>query len=341
MSNDAGGFGPTGPPPPGYPPPGYPPPAYQDYPPSGYAPPGYQRLSTAGVSGLPATGLSGLRAAAGLSAAGVRTAGLRGAATSPAGPQAGRHPVATAEPVRHLQRGGRLHPGQPEGHAGPDHHCRGGHPNHRADPASRSAGRHGPARAGAAWRGSIDGGASWIFRVRHCRQHRHRAVGDPAERDADRRDRAGGVRGGHHHRRSLAAAPRPAACVDRLHRAGSGGCDRAARNRGRHHRRRRLRRERRRGILHRRAAGPGVDHIVGLPRHDAQLRTAVDRSGTTWCHPRDRSVVRTGQERLLAGARHQAAGHAGRRGDRRGGVGAVQLRRPIAFALSGIHRRSR
>ncbi len=42
MSNDAGGFGPTGPPPPGYPPPGYPPPAYQDYPPSGYAPPGYQ-----------------------------------------------------------------------------------------------------------------------------------------------------------------------------------------------------------------------------------------------------------------------------------------------------------
>ncbi|WP_369798491.1 hypothetical protein [Mycobacterium sp. URHB0044] len=54
MSNDAGGFGPGGPPPPGYPPSygpppgyGYPPPAhyppsgYQDYPPAGYPPPGY------------------------------------------------------------------------------------------------------------------------------------------------------------------------------------------------------------------------------------------------------------------------------------------------------------
>ncbi len=55
MSNDAGGFGPGGPPPPGYPPSygpppgyaGYPPPAYyppsgyQGYPPPGYPPPGY------------------------------------------------------------------------------------------------------------------------------------------------------------------------------------------------------------------------------------------------------------------------------------------------------------
>jgi hypothetical protein len=53
MSNDAGGFGPVGPPPPGYPltaygqpgppDPGYPPPGYAPagYPPPGYAPPGY------------------------------------------------------------------------------------------------------------------------------------------------------------------------------------------------------------------------------------------------------------------------------------------------------------
>jgi hypothetical protein len=55
MSNDAGGFGPVGPPPPGYPQnyPGYPPPDYpqqgypppgyaqQGYPPPGYPPPGY------------------------------------------------------------------------------------------------------------------------------------------------------------------------------------------------------------------------------------------------------------------------------------------------------------
>lgn len=55
MSNDAGGYGPGGPPPPGYPPsygppPGYegypppayyPPPGYQGYPPQGYPPPGY------------------------------------------------------------------------------------------------------------------------------------------------------------------------------------------------------------------------------------------------------------------------------------------------------------
>jgi hypothetical protein len=47
MSNDAGGFGPVGPPtsgyPQGYPPPGYPPPGYppQGYGPPGYPPPGY------------------------------------------------------------------------------------------------------------------------------------------------------------------------------------------------------------------------------------------------------------------------------------------------------------
>lgn len=56
MSNDAGGFGPVGPPPPGYPSPAYgqpapqdyPPPGYEAYPPAGYyppayAPPGYQQ----------------------------------------------------------------------------------------------------------------------------------------------------------------------------------------------------------------------------------------------------------------------------------------------------------
>jgi hypothetical protein len=57
MSNDAGGFGPFGPPPPGYPSPAYgqpgaqayPPPGYEGYPPQGYyPPPGYQGYPPAG-----------------------------------------------------------------------------------------------------------------------------------------------------------------------------------------------------------------------------------------------------------------------------------------------------
>lgn len=51
MSNDAGGFGPVGPPPSGYPP-GYPPPGY---PPPGYPPPGYPQQGY-GTPGYPPPG---------------------------------------------------------------------------------------------------------------------------------------------------------------------------------------------------------------------------------------------------------------------------------------------
>ena len=52
MSNDAGGFGPTGPPPPGYPPPGYPPPGYPGLSAPGLPTAGLPRLSTSGLSAL-------------------------------------------------------------------------------------------------------------------------------------------------------------------------------------------------------------------------------------------------------------------------------------------------
>ena len=255
------------------------------------APPGYP---AARVSGIPAAGVSAAR--------------FRAAADA-AGAQARRHPAAAAEPVRHLQRRGRLHPGEPEGDAGPDHCRRGGSPDPRADPAGRSAGRH---RASSGRRCA----------ARRCRRRRYSGRPRPASPAPSppllsaillsgmltvvvgRAVFGANITIGEAWQRVRGRL----LGVDRLHRAGGDRCDRADRDRGRHHRRRRRRGERRRGIRHRRAAGAGADRTAGLPRHDAQLRAAVDRAGTTRRRSRDHAVVRTGQERLLAGARNPAAG---------------------------------
>ena len=70
----------------------------------------------------------------GVSATGLPAARLR----RPRCPgQAGRHPAAPAVVERHLQRGGRLHPRQPEGDARADHDRRGDHRGAGAATADR------------------------------------------------------------------------------------------------------------------------------------------------------------------------------------------------------------
>ena len=122
------------------------------------------RVSPARISGVPAARIPGLSAArlSGLPAARLSPAGLR---RSRPGTQAGRHPAAAVNPDRHPQRRGRLHPGQPQGDAGADDGRGGDRPDHRADSASRAAGRHRRTR-GAARRGSVDGRGPRFVRLR-------------------------------------------------------------------------------------------------------------------------------------------------------------------------------
>ena len=94
----------------------------------------------------PATGLrstarlpAGLRPATGIRPA-TRLWPIRSAAAGPGSGQARDHPAAAADPERHLQRRGRLHPHQSEGDAGPDRHGGRGHADHHAGRLRRAAG---------------------------------------------------------------------------------------------------------------------------------------------------------------------------------------------------------
>ena len=93
----------------------------------------------------PATAPARLRLVMALPAT-ARQPGYRPAAVCPGSGQTRDHPAAAVGPQRHLQRRGRLYPGQPEGHVGPDRRRRGRHADHHDDRRRRTPGRGEPAQ---------------------------------------------------------------------------------------------------------------------------------------------------------------------------------------------------
>ena len=263
----------------------------------GYRPGTPARLPAAG---LPAPGYGWQpgyphRLARGIRPARVSAARLR--RTAAAGPPdlgAGDHPVAAVEPERHLQRRGRLHPGQPQSHAGTDGRRRRDHADLLTlvavlgPLAAASRLRTSPARANSpgatSGPGRSSGGLSGAGQV---------AVRHPADRHAHGRRRPRGVRLDNRHRRNVGQDSRTAARVDRPGRAGVAGLiaalsaavgvivgviAAARQRRGRGH--------------PRLSAGADVDRGAGLSVHRAVVRARADRAGTTAghrCDRRDRS----------------------------------------------------
>ena len=196
MTYDAGGYGPAGTTTPGSPPTGIPagpgirrlpdtarrdtapPPGYP--PPYGAPPPGYGYPP-------PVTGRRGT---------------VRRVTAPPPVFKPGVVPLRPLEPVRHVQRRGRLYPRESQSHTWPHDDRRGRRPAAVAG-AVAGAVRDSPGNS----RRAMDSDeptaemvVSWAG-IEHHRERLDLPLGDPAHRSADRRGRPGDIRCRHHDRR--------------------------------------------------------------------------------------------------------------------------------------------
>ena len=171
---------------------------------------------------------------------------------------AGDHPVAAAEPERHLQRRGGLRPGQPQSHPGADGRRRRDHANPypRRGPGTTGCGQPNAYRPIRGTHRRRRGGVDALWRAQRAGRLAGRR---PADRHARGRRRPSGLRLDNRRRRNLGQDPRTAARADRAGGTRVDRVDSAVRCGGGDRRGHRRRGQRRSGNCPRFPAGAGRD----------------------------------------------------------------------------------